>query len=201
MTCVAYHELSQLRNQMDGKLRHASKNHPKRLTCGFKATCDLTRACCAPSFAVDRCTSGGLIPHERRLRLSWEMSNVSNQTTTKGDLNMANWNRLAQCLKQTGKLLTKAIRKSKKASKKAFGFSKPVIEKGTRLTLLLPALETAFRRVYGTRCPTRPVLRGCLAPQAPPDEARQCDRRLVRCSTGGRPKSDVRPEVSASVAR
>ena len=48
-------------------------------------------------------------------------------------------------------------------------------------------LETAAQTAHGTRCPTRPVLRGCLAPQAPPDEAQRCDRRRARCSTGVRP--------------
>lgn len=84
MAYVAYHELSQLRNQMDGKLRHASKKSPEAFDLWIQGYVRFDTGLLRTIICSRQMYKWGLTnSHERRLRLSWEMSNVSNQTTTR----------------------------------------------------------------------------------------------------------------------
>lgn len=118
---VAYHELSQLRNQMDGKLRHASKNCPEAFEQWIQGYVQFDTSLLRIIICSPHMYKWGLTNSTRKAITAF-VGNVERVQSNyhKGDLNMANWNRLAQCRKQTGTLLTKAIRKSRKASKKAF---------------------------------------------------------------------------------
>ena len=121
MAYVAYHELSQLRNQMDGKLRHASKKSPEAFDQWIHGYMRFDTGLLRTIICSRQMHKWGLTNSTRKAIAAF-VGNVERVQSNhhKGDLNMANWNRLAQCRKQTGKLLTKAIRKSKQASKKAF---------------------------------------------------------------------------------
>lgn len=118
---VAYHELSQLRNQMDGKLRHSSKKCPEAFEQWIQGYVQFDTSLLRIIICSPHMYKWGLTNSTRKAITAF-VGNVERVQSNyhKGDLNMANWNRLAQCRKQTGTLLTKAIRKSKKASKKAF---------------------------------------------------------------------------------
>ena len=121
MAYVAYHELSHLRNQMDGKLRHSSKSCPKAFEQWIQGYVQFDTSLLRTIICSRQMYKWGLTNSTREAITAF-VGNVERVQSNyhKGDLNMANWNRLAQCRKQTGKLLTKAIRKSKQASKKAF---------------------------------------------------------------------------------
>jgi macrodomain Ter protein organizer (MatP/YcbG family) len=123
MSYVAYRELSRLRNQLDGKLRYASKKCPQAFEQWIQGyvqfdTSLLHKIICSPHMY-----KWGLTNSTRKAITAF-VGNVERVQSNyhNGDINMANWNRLAQCRKQTGKLLTEAIRKSKKASEKVFWF-------------------------------------------------------------------------------
>ena len=121
MAYVAYRELSQLRNQMDGKHRHASKKSPEAFDQWIHGYVRFDTGLLRTIMCSRQMHKWGLTNSTRKAIAAF-VGNVERVQSNyqKGDLNMANWNRLAQCRKQTGKLLTKAIRKSKQASKKAF---------------------------------------------------------------------------------
>lgn len=120
---VAYQALSHLRNQMDGKLRHASKKCPEAFDQWIQGYVQFDTSLLRTIICSPQMYKWGLTNSTRKAITAF-VGNVERVQSNyhKGDLNMANWNRLAQCRKQTGKLLTEAIRKSKQASKKAFWF-------------------------------------------------------------------------------
>ena len=117
----AYQELSHLRNQMDGKLRHASKKCPEAFDQWIQGYVQFDTSLLRSIICSPQMYKWGLTNSTRKAITAF-VGNVERVQSNyhKGDLNMANWNRLAQCRKQTGKLLTEAIRKSKKASQKVF---------------------------------------------------------------------------------
>ena len=118
---VAYQELSHLRNQMDGKLRHASKKCPEAFDQWIQGYVQFDTSLLRSIICSPQMYKWGLTNSTRKAITAF-VGNVERVQSNyhKGDLKMANWNRLAQCRKQTGKLLTEAIRKSKKASQKVF---------------------------------------------------------------------------------
>ena len=121
MAYVAYRELSRLRNQMDGKLRYASKKCPKAFDQWIQGYVQFDTSLLHSIICSPQMYKFGLTNSTRKAITAF-VGNVERVQSNyhKGDINMANWNRLAQCRKQTGKLLTEAIRKSKQASKKIF---------------------------------------------------------------------------------
>lgn len=117
---IAYRELSQLRNQMDGKLRFASKTCPQafdRWIQGYVQfdTSLLHKIVCCPHMYkwgltnTTRKAIQAFVGNVERVQANYLSSNIT----------MEKWNRHAQCRRRTGNLLTDAIRKSKKASNKS----------------------------------------------------------------------------------
>jgi macrodomain Ter protein organizer (MatP/YcbG family) len=118
---TAYRELSQLRNRMDGKLRFASKKCPLAFEEWIQGYVQFDTTILHKIIGHPHMYKRGLT-NSTRIAIQAFVGNVERVQANyhSGNINMEQWNRLAQCRKRTGNLLTQAIRKSKKASNKPF---------------------------------------------------------------------------------